>query len=174
MKISVDRLFHPDVEAIEVDQTIRLPGELGERYPSGVRVVGRITPISHGVHMAGSMTGIESETCARCLEAFSRDANIAVEETYSEDVRASDALFSDVAPLVDRSIDLTDLASQLLEVDEPMAAICSDSCLGICPSCGANKNQSPCACEEHIVDERLAGLAILRDELAAHERMNRR
>lgn len=173
MKISVDRLFHPDVEAIELDQPLRLSGDLAHRYPDGVHISARITPIAHGVHMHGTLKGTERETCVRCLEPYSRPTEIDVEETFSEDVGREQDFYADVAPLVDRTIDLSDLVSQLLEVDEPIAAICSDSCLGICPQCGANRNVVKCSCESHTVDARLAGLARLRDELEANDNSGR-
>lgn len=173
MKISVDRVFHPDVEAIEVDQRLRLAGDLAERYPDGVRVEAKITHIAHGVHVQGTLSGVERETCARCLETFARPTRIDIEETFSEDVRDEEDFWADVAPLVDRSIDLSDLVSQLLEVDEPMAAICSETCLGICPACGVNRNVIACGCEAHTVDARLAGLARLRDELQTEDKNGR-
>ncbi|MDQ6779552.1 MAG: DUF177 domain-containing protein [Candidatus Eremiobacteraeota bacterium] len=174
MKISVERLFHPDVDAIEIDSPVRFQGELAERYPAGVRVAGQITRIAHGVHLRGQVQGDERETCARCLEIFWRRADVEFDETFSEDVAAADELFSDVAPLVGRSIDLAHLVSQVLEVDEPLAAICAQNCRGICPHCGANRNLAHCACHEGVIDERLAGLAALRDELTHDERMHRR
>jgi uncharacterized protein len=159
VKIPVDRLFGTDVEALEVNQALRLSGDLGERYPEGVRVVATIAPISRGVYMEGYVEGVEIETCVRCLEPFQRPTKVAVEEAYSEDVAPTDAIFSDVSPLVDRAIDLDDLVVQLLEVDEPLAAICDERCKGICPVCGSNKNVVICSCEDTVVDERLAGLA---------------
>ncbi|HEV2037962.1 MAG TPA: DUF177 domain-containing protein [Candidatus Eremiobacteraceae bacterium] len=170
MKISVDRLFHPDVQAIEVDQPLRLSGDLALRYPDGVYVNAKITPIAHGVHMQGRVSGVERETCARCLEDFARATTIEIEETFSEDVGREQDFYADVAPLVDRSIDLSDLVSQLLEVDEPIAAICSEQCLGICPACGANRNVVHCSCEARTLDARLAGLARLRDELQSDDK----
>ena len=173
MKISVDRLYHPDVEAIEVDQPLRLSGELAVRYPDGVHVLATITKIAHGVHMRGTLEGTERETCVRCLEPFARPAKIEIEETFSEDVSPDEDLYADLAPLVDRSIDLSDLVSQLLEVDEPMAAICGESCRGICPVCGGNRNAVACSCEGRTIDARLAGLARLRDELQSNDKNGR-
>jgi uncharacterized metal-binding protein YceD (DUF177 family) len=159
VKISVDRLFGADVDAIEVDQVVRPAGDLGERYPDGVRLAASIGRISHGVYMEGSIDGNELETCVRCLENFRRPTHIDVEETFSEDVAPSEAIFADVSPLVDRSIDIDALVAQLLEVDEPLAATCDARCKGICPMCGANRNVVSCTCEERIIDERLAGLS---------------
>ena len=114
--------------------------------------------------MEGFVEGVETETCARCLEEFRRPTRVEFEEAFSEDVAPNDAMFSDVSPLVGREIDLDDLVTQLLEVDEPMAAICDERCKGICPVCGSNRNISGCDCKEPIVDERLAGLARLLQE----------
>ena len=164
MKIPVDRLFGSDVEAIEVDQVVRPAGDVGARYPDGVRVVASIGRITHGVYMEGCVEGVETETCVRCLEEFKRPTRVSIEEAFSEDVAPKDALFSDVSPLVDRSIDLDDLVAQLLEVDEPMAAVCDQRCKGICPVCGGNRNVTDCDCREPIVDERLAGLSRLLQE----------
>ena len=164
MKVSVERLFGSDVEAIEVDQDLQLPGDLGERYPAGVRLAAKITHITRGVYLEGTIDGTERETCVRCLEPFERHTHINVAEPFSEDVAPADAPFSDVAPLVDRLIDVDDLVTQLLEVDEPMAAVCRENCLGICSSCGANRNVESCNCATVIVDERLAGLAKFLEE----------
>lgn len=164
MKIPVDRLFGTDVEAIEVDQVVRPAGDVGARYPDGVRVLATIGRITHGVYMEGHIEGVETETCVRCLEDFKRPTRVAIEEAFSEDVAPKDALFSDVSPLVDRNIDLDDLVAQLLVVDEPMAAVCDERCLGICPVCGGNRNVTRCDCKEQVVDERLAGLSRLLQE----------
>ncbi len=165
MKISVDPLFHSDVQTIEVEQLVRLSGELGLRYPDGAHMTATISHISHGVHMQGTLGGVEREVCARCLEPFARPTNIEISETFSEDVGKDEDFYSEVSPLVDRSIDLTDLVSQLLEVDEPIAPVCSDWCRGMCGSCGTNLNLGPCTCAQNNDDPRLAGLARLRDEL---------
>ena len=164
MKIPVDRLFGSDVEAIEVNQTVRPGGDVGARYPDGVNVVATIGRITHGVHMEGFVEGVETETCVRCLEEFKRATRVALAETFSEDVAPKDALFSDVSPLVNRTIDLDDLVTQLLEIDEPMAAVCDEACMGICPVCGGNRNVADCSCEASVKDERMAGLARLIQE----------
>ncbi len=164
MKIAVDRLFHPDVAALEIEQNVRLAGDLGDRYPDGVFVRAKISRIRHGVHIEGTLRGVERETCARCLETFDRPIAIEVAETFSEDIAPGEDAAATVSPLVDRHIDLTDLVSQLLEVDEPMAPLCSPACKGICPMCGINRNVAACECAGDGIDPRLAGLASLRDE----------
>ena len=166
VKISVERLFSHDVDTIEIDERLALRGDLKERYPKGVRVGAKISKISRGVFVEGVVDGVERETCVRCLEPFHRSTHVEIAEPYSEDVKAEDAQFSDVAPLIDREIDLDALVSELLEVDEPMAAVCGEACLGICPVCGANRNLERCTCsnraratEVEVRDSPFAGLA---------------
>jgi uncharacterized protein len=164
MKIPVTRLFGPDPDPIELECAVAPAGDLRERYPNGVTLTAEISHISHGVLVEGTIKGRERETCARCLEEFSRDVCVEVAEAYSEDVPEVDALISDVAPLVNREIDVDELVSQLLVVDEPIAAVCDPRCRGICHICGGNRNVRACACTDATIDPRLAGLARLLEE----------
>jgi uncharacterized protein len=43
----------------------------------------------------------------------------------------------------------------------PMAPICDPGCRGICPQCGKNLNEGPCACAAEPPDTRWAKLADL-------------
>jgi len=167
VKLSVERLFGRDVDVIEFDQRLHLRDELADRYPEGVRIAAAVRPMEHGVYIEGVVEGKEVETCARCLEPFVRDARVDIAEAFSEDVPAADAPFSDVAPLVGREIDVNELVEQLLEVDEPIAAVCEQGCRGICPMCGANRNREQCECRDTRIDERLAGLAKFMQEPGA-------
>ena len=92
MKLSVKRLFGPDPDPIELECDVAPGGDLRERYPHGVRLQAVVRPISHGAFVEGTIRGRESETCARCLEPFSREVCVDVAEAYSEDVPESDAL----------------------------------------------------------------------------------
>jgi uncharacterized protein len=42
----------------------------------------------------------------------------------------------------------------------PMKPLCRESCLGLCPACGVNRNLVACTCPERPSDPRLA---VLRD-----------
>jgi hypothetical protein len=40
----------------------------------------------------------------------------------------------------------------------PLAPLCSESCRGLCPTCGANRNRDECLCEQEV-DPRWSALA---------------
>jgi uncharacterized protein len=51
-----------------------------------------------------------------------------------------------------------------LQLNIPMKPLCRPDCAGLCPTCGADLNQTRCACAKSV-DPRWAGLAVLRDRL---------
>jgi len=110
-------------------------------------------------------------TCSRCLEPFSM--------TVEAD---ADARFAPRSPGRGEELELSaeDLevdfyAQDLLDLDRmiesetflrlPMKPLCRDNCRGLCPVCGGNRNQSPCACQAKFPDPRLEALRILSDRL---------
>ena len=47
-------------------------------------------------------------------------------------------------------------------LDLPEAPLCRDDCAGICPQCGADRNESPCDCDTSVTDLRWSALEGLR------------
>ena len=48
----------------------------------------------------------------------------------------------------------------------PMKPLCRESCLGLCPQCGTNRNGEGCSCQTAVSDGRWGALAGIRAELA--------
>lgn len=44
------------------------------------------------------------------------------------------------------SVELNDEMRQEIVLSYPMRALCRDDCRGLCPRCGRNLNDGPCAC----------------------------
>jgi uncharacterized protein len=44
----------------------------------------------------------------------------------------------------------------------PFKPLCSETCKGLCPTCGADLNEGPCGCDEGGLDPRLAALRTLK------------
>lgn len=61
-------------------------------------------------------------------------------------------------------LDLDELLRQLIVTEVPIQTLCSDACKGLCPQCGVNRNETPCACEDTAHNTPLAGLAVLLNE----------
>ena len=54
------------------------------------------------------------------------------------------------------------MVRELVLMELPPAPLCREDCAGICPTCGADRNQATCDCEQDLGDPRWAGLDALR------------
>ena len=55
-------------------------------------------------------------------------------------------------------LELDDLLREQILLALPMQRVCSESCKGICPVCGKNRNQSDCDCRTVPADDRWGAL----------------
>ena len=116
--------------------------------------------------------------CSRCLEPypFASTSPFHLRFEPRPDVPQGEDEEIEIAPeeldvefYSDRSISLRDLALEQIQLSIPMKPLCTDACLGLCPTCGANRNREKCACEESIVDARWGALTEIRQAIKKSE-----
>ncbi len=97
--------------------------------------------------------------CDRCLRPF--------RESYSGALRAIGRRGGPEHELAGQDgvvfhdghrMDLTDEVREAILIDIPIQHLCSPACLGLCPSCGVNRNTESCACRSDHVDPRWEAL----------------
>lgn len=113
-------------------------------------------------------------TCSRCVEPYPF-ANVSsfhvrfrprpegIEENEEIEISAQEEL--DVEFYSERTVPLRDLALEQIQLSIPMKPLCDESCLGLCPVCGANRTRESCECEASMVDDRWGALKGIREEL---------
>lgn len=127
------------------------PGD-GFASPLEIDLTARRIGAGSEVLVEGSVSGRVQAACSRCLENTERDvkAGVSIEyregpppERYDDAAGEGDA---DVgwftAPFIDPGEDLR----QLILLEVPAHPLCREDCRGLCPACGANLNEGPCAC----------------------------
>ena len=136
--------------------------------PMRVRLKGEVRPRSGFVTVAGNCRVEGSVACSRCLEPVQWE----VDEDLSVDYRTPSATpldaelglekdDLDVAFLEGDKLDLAELAAEQILLGLPMRVVCNESCAGLCPRCGANRNRDgACTCEPEV-DPRWHALADL-------------
>jgi uncharacterized protein len=106
--------------------------------------------------------------CARCTTAFALDVRRPIQAVMlleavpedEEDVElAAEQL--DESYLEGDVIDLHELVREQVLLALPEKPLCSRSCKGLCPICGADLNEDVCECTDTALDPRLAVLADL-------------
>jgi uncharacterized protein len=94
--------------------------------------------------------------CNRCLTDFTRQVAIPFGENFREHGTA--VADPDTLSYQGDEIDLAEIVREALILAEPLKALCSEKCRGLCPICGTNRNETDCACETVSIDPRLAVL----------------
>ena len=59
-------------------------------------------------------------------------------------------------------LDLDELMREQLLLSLPEKRLCKEDCAGLCPQCGANRNEVACGCERNPGDSPFAALAALK------------
>jgi uncharacterized protein len=121
-----------------------------------------LRPFDGGIEAVGTVRAPWVGTCRRCAEPVSGELVVDVRERFGDRAPASELPEDDeMYPIVDDIIDLGPLARDAIVLELPMAPLCRDDCAGLCPVCGANRNEGECGCVAPR-DPRWANLDVLR------------
>ncbi|MBX6351536.1 MAG: DUF177 domain-containing protein [Clostridia bacterium] len=111
--------------------------------------------------------------CDRCLEPAESALRVRFTERFAEPdvfarmpapVREGEEDGVTWSPIEDHAIDLFPALLRSLLLAAPAKHLCRPGCLGLCPVCGKDLNEGPCACRRERGDPRLEALAdVLRD-----------
>ncbi len=99
--------------------------------------------------------------CDRCGAEFRSDREIELKAALSGMLQ--DKENPDIYPLDDGWADLEEIALTAFVFSLESKTLCREGCLGVCPGCGRNLNDGPCACKPEA-DSRLAVLKQLLSE----------
>lgn len=147
---------------------------------------GRLTFDNGGdlINIHGHVGTTLSIPCSRCL----KDVRLPVQLEMEEHLPIDDVLHPNRPPAPDEEVPDTDISSivyldqgrPILDLDEllrqlivsevPIRTLCDEACAGLCPVCGANKNEAPCVCEERDTSSPFAALAALLPKGDAEEK----
>ncbi len=109
----------------------------------------------------------ETLSCARCLVDVPVEVVCRFEEEFLPviDVTTGSPVSFEDEPEAFRIdehhvLDFAEALRQYALMVEPMAPLCRESCAGLCPRCGRNRNEQSCDCEQPT-DPRWAALTAL-------------
>lgn len=124
----------------------------------------RLTRAAQGLYASGALKASTQAECVRCLSTYHQSLLVTFDDLfeYPPD-RATDPL---LAVPETGLLDLTPLTREYLLLDMPLQALCRPDCRGLCPECGANRNETACEHEASAVDPRMEELRALLDDSA--------
>lgn len=107
------------------------------------------------LHAAGSRLLVKGwfavtveRPCDRCLAEVPSPLRAEVDEilTLGAPVGPESEEADGFLPVADGRVDLTGLLAELFWLAWPYQFICRPECAGLCPRCGRDLNEGPCAC----------------------------
>jgi uncharacterized protein len=160
----------------EVSLTVPAPAGMGIMsigVPEGseVELDVRLESVIEGVLVSGTARVALAGECSRCLDPISDELEVDLQELYAYEetdergrvLRRSpqdDEQDDENRHLVGDLLDLEPVLRDAVVLDLPLAPVCQDDCLGLCPQCGFRLADDP----EHqhdAIDPRWAALGAL-------------
>lgn len=135
---------------------------------SEVCVDGVLELAGTSIVVTGTVSAVWAGECRRCLGPVTGELRADVREVYEPPVRHGDPHpdgsqgADETYPLAGDTVDLLPLARDAVLLELPLAPLCRPDCAGLCPACGADRNQAPCGCAAPPADPAWAALDALR------------
>ncbi len=95
-------------------------------------------------------------TCGRCLKVFTEPLAAQVVEKFYP--AGAENIENDAFIYESDLLDITEPVRESLLLAVPLQSLCREDCRGLCPVCGADRNEGDCGCDATTVDPRLAAL----------------
>ena len=136
----------------------------------------QLTRTATGILVSAQLTVEADLACARCLQPFRRPLEIAFDEEYVPERDPATGLppagaDPDAFRIDPRQhLDLTEAIRQYGQAALPISPRCREECAGLCPRCGADRNESPCGCSGQDEDPRWGPLAAIASAWSQKER----
>jgi len=153
---------------LEFEQTIE-PGPFKPLAP--VKVALHVDKFGHEVFVRGTVHSLLELECSRCLKVFPYETDLDVDVVYHplEELRdeerheiKDDELDTDFYK--GDELDIDELVKEQVILSIPIKPLCSETCRGICASCGTDLSTDTCTCETRETDPRLEILKQLLDK----------
>ncbi len=129
---------------------------LGSEVPAGspVHLELHLESVNEAVVVRGTASAPWVGECRRCLGPVRGTLAAGILEIFEADPSEGET-----QPLHGESIDLEPVARETVLLDLPLAPLCREDCAGLCPTCGAERNEVACACSTEGTDPRWSALA---------------
>ena len=98
--------------------------------------------------------------CHRCLGDATVPVRVRDREFQADqpDEGAEEDMTCEYVDVPEQTVDVASWASDAVVLALPTTILCRPDCLGLCPTCGKDRNEGPCACPPPAPDDRWARL----------------
>ncbi len=146
------------VKPAEAFSVLKRLTEQGEcRFATPIAITLEVEPERDLIRVDGFLSATVRLPCSRCLNEYERELHRRFTLRFSREIPADvhsgdDGEVELTAAQIgliyfkDDTIEFGDAVQEQIVLCLPYKPLCSDSCKGMCPQCGADLNQGPCGC----------------------------
>ncbi|MFT8889544.1 MAG: DUF177 domain-containing protein [Ethanoligenens sp.] len=117
----------------------------GFPFSDPVHVTGRIENRAGVVMLHATVQAVRHVRCDRCLSPIHQPMQVVFENVLVTESQGDDS--DELLVCAEQTLDMDALAKTNLLLSLPMKELCRPDCKGLCPNCGKNLNEGPCACK---------------------------
>jgi uncharacterized protein len=141
--------------------------ETGLRQASAIHALGSARALNNSggqIRILGCYSGLMETECDRCLARAMYPLDKSFDLFYrpppevTVDEMKIDEEETEIGFYEGLGLELADVIKEQILLAMPMQRICSEDCKGICPVCGANRNEVACDCHVKPADDRWRAL----------------
>lgn len=140
----------------------------GIEFPEPIEVDVTVNKTGDEIIVQGRLSTMAGMDCSRCLERFempvSSKLQFVIQLLEINAPQDSDDEDFVILPKTTQEYDLSGRVREAIMLELPLKSLCKESCIGLCPMCGTNLNESKCDCTPDKTDERWESLRQLFDE----------
>ena len=139
------REFDRSSGTVDGDESVQIEDPLAGQIMVPCRIELDYRQTSGTFHFHGRISGVYAAQCHRCLDSVEvqvgGDFDLMVRRGEHGGETADDLV---VLSPSQHELDLSPVIRETIVLNEPMIVLCRESCLGLCPACGANLNREKC------------------------------
>jgi uncharacterized metal-binding protein YceD (DUF177 family) len=139
---------------------------LGENFTRQVVVDVRLDKSGGQIYLTAAVRSTGKFLCDRCTAEFTRELPSKYHMYYVWDPEVTDRFDPAEVQVISPSLNVIDISEDVRQtalLSVPLKVLCGDTCRGLCPHCGKNRNLEPCECRDELTDSRWDKLRALRD-----------
>jgi len=164
MRLDLREIIHVPGACKHFRETLNLDHTelFGERpFQDPVEISGTVRNMAGALELSGRAVTTLTTRCSRCLKPLRPPFEVPVKLLLAEKLANADDS-EEIILLSDGGVELDDIFTEACVLALDSKYLCSPECKGLCPTCGKDLNEGPCACKKEL-DPRLAVLARLLD-----------
>lgn len=148
-----DLRFHGSIDGLSVPMS-HVESERGLDFDL------RLEALVDGIGVSGTVAGEVQMQCSRCLIAITKPMSVEIDELF---LAQGEVTEGEQAYEIQREmIDLEPAVRDAVILALPLNPLCGPDCLGLCATCGADRNETECGHEHEVKEGRWSALEQLR------------